>query len=168
MSKIVYALSYQEFVTSMEMSRLNDDNISSRTRNCIIEIMGEQDLLVHPFYFKTDHKNVLRVLFDDVDEPLHIPLLGDVPDERIYIPVVPMSEDQGDMIIEFIHDNQKADVFIVHCAAGVSRSAGVARFIDWKMNANDLLFHQNNPHILPNQRIFSMLVKIEQEKYFLY
>jgi predicted protein tyrosine phosphatase len=70
---------------------------------------NEADL--HP-----DWAAVLRLEFDDVairGDHLH-----------------GISEDQARQIIEFLNAVQdKADKIVVHCLAGVSRSAGVAKFI---------------------------------------
>lgn len=162
LQKIIYALSYQEFVSNMSIGKITDDTVEKKTASCIIEIMGEQDLLCFPFWFKKDHPNVLRLLFDDVDEPLHIKLFGEPEDGMDRIPVVPMNEHQGKQIVKFVEDNKDKNSFIVHCAAGISRSAAVAKYINYRFNEeeDDYLFNKNNPHIRPNQRIFSMLKEI--------
>jgi len=135
---------------------LHEYNIEEK-KAAIIEIMGEQDLLIHPFYFKHEHHNVLRLCFDDVDTELTVKLLGNIKDSREYIPVIPMNEGQGKRIVEFVEANQDANVFIVHCAAGFSRSGAVAKFIDEAINEDSTVFNQNNKCIKPNQRILSIL-----------
>lgn len=160
--KKAYALSYQEFKASLDYVGITDDNVESKDKTALIEIMGEQYLLIHPFYFKKDHSNVIRLVFDDVDEPLHVPLLGDVPDEREYIPVVPMNEEQGKLIVEFVKANQNVGTFIVHCAAGVSRSGAVAKFITEYFGGEDKDFYKLNPYTKPNQRILTILRNLVQ------
>lgn len=164
--KPCYALSYREFKASMDVSKVIDENVESK-KSAIIEIMGEQDLLKMPFWFKQDHSNVLRLIFDDVDEPLKIWSIGHPDDdEREYIPVVPMSEEQGKLIVEFVKANFEASSFIIHCTAGISRSAGVAYFINEFINEcfgkTDEWFRQINPHTSPNQRIINILRKLSK------
>lgn len=160
MSKLVYALSYREFIDTMHNNKVTEENIEERL-GAIIEIMGEQDFMFFPFYFKHEHHNVLRLTFDDVDERLDVKLFGEPQDNgREYIPVVPMSEDQAKLIIKFVEANENAKAFFVHCAAGISRSAAVAKWIDQKFNTDDTIFNVNNPIIKPNQRILSILRKL--------
>lgn len=157
--KPVYALSYREFCASMDYNKVDDSNVESKN-SAVIEIMGEQDLLIHPFWFKKDHMNVLRLCFDDVDEALTTKLLGDIYDEREYIPVVPMSIEQGKKIFDFVKENLLAKSFIIHCAAGVSRSAAVALFINGYFGGDWHHFKQINPHTKPNIRIVKILNRI--------
>lgn len=157
---LVYALSYTQFIDAMHYNKVTEENVEARP-GAIIEIMGEQDLRFLPFYFKHEHHNVLRLTFDDVDERLDIKLFGEPQDDgREYIPVVPMSEEQAKLIIKFVEANENAKVFFVHCAAGISRSGAVAKWIDQKFNEDDTVFNVNNPHIIPNQRILSILRKL--------
>lgn len=160
--KRAYALSYQQFKASLDYASITDDNVESKDKTALIEIMGEQDILSAPFYFKKDHPNVIRLMFDDVDEPLHVSLLGDVPDEREYVPVVPMSEEQGKLILDFVKKNDSVGNFIVHCAAGVSRSGAVAKFITEYFGGEDKDFYKLNPYTKPNQRILTILRNLSQ------
>lgn len=157
----VHALSYKEFKGVMEHYKWiegTNTDMSLFNKIAIIEIMGEQDLLVFPFWFKFDYSNVLKLLFDDVDEPLHIPLLGEPAlDEREYVPVVPMSKYQGKKILDFIRQHTHVTNFIVHCAAGISRSAAVALFIKEYFKIDEIVFNQQNPYIKPNMRIVNIL-----------
>lgn len=153
-------MSYVEFVDAMTKNSVNNSNIENFKEDCIIEIMGEQDLLVHPFYFKNDNHNVLRLLFDDVDTELTAPLLGDIRDDREYIPVVPMSEVQAHLILRFIEFNKEAKRFFIHCAAGISRSAAVAKFVAEYFNVPNKAFDEMNPSIQPNIRILLMLRRL--------
>lgn len=160
--KPVYALSYHQFCASLEVAKIDDTNVETK-KSALIEIMGEQDLLSAPFHFKEDHPNVLRLLFDDVDEPLHIPLLGEFADGREYIPVVPMSMEQGKKIVDFVKVNKDVYNFIVHCAAGISRSGAIAKFINEYFGGDEWHFKHLNPHTKPNIRILSILRNLNQE-----
>jgi predicted protein tyrosine phosphatase len=157
--KPVHAMSYREFCHTMEYNKIDDSNVEAYPSG-IIEIMGEQDLLFFPFWFKQNHSNVLRLCFDDVDEPLNVKLLRDIEDKREYIPVVAMSHEQGKEIVSFVKANEDKKSFIIHCAAGVSRSAGVALFINDYFSGDWYHFKQVNPNTKPNIRIVKILTKI--------
>lgn len=162
--KPAQALSYREFKVNMDHLKVTDETVDSYKRSAIIEIMGEQDLIYMPFHFKKDHHNVLRLLFDDVDVPMSIWSIGHPDDDdRECIPVIPMSEEQGKLIIEFIKANSEVNNFIIHCAAGVSRSAGVAKFINEYFGGTDREYYQFNPYTKPNQRILNILRKLSQQ-----
>jgi predicted protein tyrosine phosphatase len=160
--KPVYALSWHSFCATMQHNKVDDSNIESRT-SAIIEIMGEQDLLGMPFYFKEDHPNVIRLIFDDVLEDLQvIKIAGYGGDTREYIPVVVMKEEQGRQIVKFVRTNEKAVNFIIHCAAGVSRSGAVAKFINEVFGGTDREFHFLNPYVKPNYVVLNMLRNLQQ------
>jgi len=160
---IALALSWNQFGAMVAREHLNDENVSLKNKACFIEIIGEQDLLRMPHWFQKDHPNVLRLLFDDVDEPLQVPLLG--RDKREYISVVPMSEEQGKAILAFIEQNSHADVCVVHCAAGVKRSGAVAQFINDWADIDYFTARSLNPSTKPNARILSILRNVYRDKY---
>lgn len=163
--KQVYALSWHKFCATMEHTGVTDDNVESKDKTALIEIMGEQDLLSMPHHFKKDHPNVLRLLFDDVDEPYKVFKLGstgDEPYEREFRMVVPMTKEQGQQILDFIKKNKDVGNFMVHCAAGVSRSAAVAKFITEYFGGEDKDFYKLNPYTHPNARILTILRNLSQ------
>lgn len=157
-----YALSWWQFTHLCKEAKIDDTNVGT-VKQAFIELMGEQDILSAPWVFNQDHSNVLRLMFDDVDEPLHVPLVGDIPDNREYIPVVPMSEAQGQQILDFVRANEDKKVFIVHCAAGVSRSGAVAKFIMEYFGETHLEYWMINKNTQPNIRIVNILRKLNEE-----
>lgn len=163
--KRAYALSYQQFKASLDYAGITDDNVESKDKTALIEIMGEQNILSAPFYFKKDHPNVIRLMFDDVDESYKVFKLDgtdDIIDEREFRMLVPMNEEQGKLIVEFVKANQNVGNFIVHCAAGVSRSGAVAKFITEYFGGEDKDFYKLNPYTKPNQRILTILRNLVQ------
>lgn len=165
--KPAYALSYSEFADQMKKHALDDSNIETK-KSALIEIAGEQDAL-EMLYFKQDHSNVLRILFDDVDEPYKVYIMGElsagqvIEDEREYRMVVPMSVEQGKQILEFVKKHRDATNFIVHCAAGISRSGAVAKFITEYFGGDDRGYVFLNPHTQPNSRILKILRELSQQ-----
>lgn len=163
--KPAYALSWLEFKNIIEVSR--KDNVDL-TKYAFIEIMGQQDLLTHHWILKGPahpfdmeaSDNILQLCFDDVDEPLAIPILGELEDEREYNHVLPMNEHQAIIIINFVKLHQDKRSFLVHCAAGVSRSGAVAQFIMEYFGGTHEEYKRLNPYTVPNQRILNILRKL--------
>ena len=89
-----------------------------------------------PAILRQNHqtKGVLRLEFEDVD--------GDQPDA--------MTTEQAEAIANFINEHKDSiDIIVVHCEAGVSRSAGVAAAISLVVNGDDTKFF-HNPKFCPN------------------
>jgi len=89
---------------------------------------------------------VLRLQFHDLDPKVH----GQVKSYVIF------SEDQALQIIRFMRAHQdEHDVLIVHCEAGISRSAGVAKFVAYVYGLAFLESYSNY-----NRHVFNTLVRI--------
>lgn len=80
-----------------------------------------------------DHSNHLIMVFPDNNNPL--------------------STDEAKKILSFINDN-KERTFLVHCWAGISRSAAIAKFINEYMEADDVILNHYNMH---NRAVLSAL-----------
>lgn len=89
---------------------------------------------------------VLRLEFHDIDV-----------DEE---PYVMMTEEMAKHIVDFVRDMaQEVEGFLVHCNAGVSRSAAVAM---WIAEEFDLPF--NRSYQLHNKHVYKMLREAAQDK----
>lgn len=87
-------------------------------------------------------KDVIHLVFDDVETDC-------MPENP------PINEGQARAIVKFCMKNIDDDVdqIIVHCDAGVSRSAGVAAAITkWYYNEDEQFF--NNSQYVPNMRCY--------------
>lgn len=159
--KKCHALSHHEFVASMEEAKVDDTNVESK-KSALIEIMGQYDLGYMPWHFKEDHSNVLRITFDDVDKIINIGLshrlAGGKEDRFAY----PMTEEQGKTILDFIRANEDKDNFIIHCAAGISRSGAVAKFANELFGGEERDYWAVNPYTHPNARILGILRNLSQ------
>lgn len=83
---------------------------------------------------------VLRVKFDDV--------------ERDYKNEHCITKEDAENIVKFVNKNKnKVDEFIVHCEAGVSRSAGVGAAIMKALNGDDWDIFKN-PLKCPNMKCY--------------
>jgi predicted protein tyrosine phosphatase len=89
--------------------------------------------------------NLLRVCFHDYDGT------EDWISDKYYIP---FDDTRANTIREFIenyHSSNKQHSLIVHCFAGVSRSAAIAKY------ASDITGVNITPHPNYNRRVYSML-----------
>jgi predicted protein tyrosine phosphatase len=69
-----------------------------------------------------------------------------------------MDEFQANQIVEFVKKIPEKAIILVHCTAGVCRSGAVAEVIDLFLNDDPERFYQENPYILPNAHVKTMLV----------
>lgn len=87
---------------------------------------------------------VLRLKFDDV--------------ERDYKNEHCITKEDAENIVNFVNKNKnKVDKFIVHCEAGVSRSAGVGAAIMKALNGDDWDVFKN-PLKCPNMKCYRMVL----------
>ncbi len=100
---------------------------------------------------KTLFKNVLEIKFWDLEED--------------YCQYKTITPDQGATIRKFINEN---DIFLVHCEAGISRSAGVAKAIECiKWHNSDKYYAstnvpedsiRNHTRYSPNNTVFDTVI----------
>jgi hypothetical protein len=86
-----------------------------------------------------------RVAFHDID--------------RTSIGYQLMTIEDAQSIVEFVHAHaENVEGFVVHCKAGISRSAGVAK---WIAHAFDLPF--NHDYALYNHYVYSLLLNVNSQ-----
>ena len=114
----VYIFSQRQFDKVMSDMGWNDSTIAKINNAAIISICNTDGSMEH--WFKEQHNNVLNLDFDDNEHP--------IPGYEIQS----MTERQAKMIVNFFKKHIDVEYFIVHCEAGISRSAAVATcFIDF-------------------------------------
>jgi len=96
----------------MKFAALHENYIQKETVLISIQDPNDKDDLS---LYHEKFKDVLSIRFFDVEEDLHVKAGG--------FPVIPINDEEAKTIAEFIVKNKK-EQFIIHCAAGVSRSAG--------------------------------------------
>lgn len=152
----VFIMGKSQFNKLMESNDLTDINVEAKGKN--IALISINDTLggwSEP-WFKEDHANVLRLWFDDVENDLQVS-----PTNRRQCKA--FTEEQAKQVVEFI-DRNKDKNFIVHCAAGISRSGAVGRFISDYLGTDKDRFKNMNPHILPNSHVSRLLHKVLWER----
>jgi predicted protein tyrosine phosphatase len=154
--KKIYALSYHRFVETLSCRNIDDSNVFKQN-TAFIQI-GDIDREAKEDYEFTlkDAENVIGLRFDDCDEEIRIKILG--TDE--YEVREPMSEEQAQILYNFIEANKDKETFLVHCRAGQSRSGGVVSFLGEYFNIPEREIRWMSPRIHPNRRIVNILNKI--------
>lgn len=96
-------------------------------------------------WFKQDSDNVINLDFADIGTYQLFEVKG-------------MSDDQSGQLYEFIKRNLGKD-FYIHCAAGMSRSQGVARFITdcFPDIYSKESLRKENPCLTPNFHVVNLL-----------
>ena len=141
----------------LETFLITEGRIKPKTAFIQIKGVNDPDMV----FILEEDENVLSLEFDDADEPLEPHTL----DGFTYVGVYPMTEDQAEKIVDFVIKNLELRIdLIVHCRAGQSRSAGVAKFVSEIQGEKDYAFYLRNPNAKPNRRIISMLHKKYQER----
>jgi len=142
----VLVLSKLEFNRDMMENKLNDENIED-ANIALISINGTSGN--EESWFKQDHSNVLRLWFDDVITDI---IISPKESYRVF------TQEQADKAIDFIQKNKKRN-FIIHCAAGISRSGSIGRFIVDYLEGDREYFEEHNKHILPNPKVSQLLYR---------
>lgn len=65
--------------------------------------------------------------------------------------------EHAQQIKEFVDANIKAQHFIIHCDAGISRSGAVGTWVNYYLGCDEKIFHEKNPNIHPNKSVFRKL-----------
>lgn len=105
-----------------------------------------------PYDISCNFKNVLEISFWDIEED--------------FCEYVAITDEQGSVIKDFINKN---DLFLVHCEAGISRSAGVAKAIECIKWFNSDVYEyetslcddsiRNHPRYSPNHKVFKTIME---------
>ena len=117
----------------------NVRNISKKA--IVISITSSGDKF--PIFQEQINTKVLFLQFDDVDA-----------NDTKY---KPMTKSQAFKIAEFVNEHLAAELCIVHCDAGISRSAAVAAAIGKFVN-NDDMFIFGRPKFAPNAHVYHLML----------
>lgn len=68
-----------------------------------------------------------------------------------------ITQEQANQIAAFVKRNEFIETLIVHCDAGISRSAGIAAAISkWYFGTDEAVF--DNPQYIPNMRCYNLMI----------
>lgn len=112
--------------------------------SAIISITNKEDPKVN-FFKKANIKKILRLSFDDVE-------FGDKIGQSI-------TKEDAEKIVSFVDFciNKKVKLLIVHCTAGVSRSAGVCAGIMKALTGDDMQIFEDGKYC-PNMTCYSTVL----------
>lgn len=120
-------------------------------KKCVIVSINDKADVRNNFHNNSNIKAICSLFFDDVE--------GDEPNC--------MTRDDADKIIgfvnQYINDTNDIEEIIVHCGAGVSRSAGVCAALMLILTGDDSDIF-NNPKFCPNMHCYRLVL----ESYFGY
>lgn len=149
------------FWNLLKKDNINDSNVESKGDTYFISINSTEGNDNEP-YFKEKHPNVLTLFFDDCNEHMKHPVIG-YPGE--FYEQIPMSGEQALEVVNFVEKmNENSNVYI-HCTAGISRSGAVGAFISDYFGMGWDKFKFDNPQVIPNSHVSSLLKKMYYGKY---
>jgi len=140
---------------------ITDSNVENQDDTYFISINSTEGNDMEP-YFKEKHSNVLTLYFDDCNEYKKHPIIGCSGE---FYEQIPMSEEQALEVVNFVEKMNDTSKVYVHCTAGVSRSGAVGAFINDYFGRSWDKFKFDNPQVIPNSHISSLLKKIYYGKY---
>ena len=127
------------------MSRTNARRHSFRSTMDDCAIISISDITAEPnrFHDNSHIKGICRLFFDDVEG------------HDAYC----MTRADAEKIIQFVNTHiNNVDEIIVHCFAGISRSAGVCAALMLILTGNDMEIF-NNPRFCPNMHCYRMVLE---------
>jgi predicted protein tyrosine phosphatase len=81
--------------------------------------------------------NVLNLSFDDTEE-------------QIQDKFILFDEQMADEIVNFVHNNENKNLFVIHCLMGISRSGAVGEVLSDYFKIPYEKFKRDNPQVIPN------------------
>jgi predicted protein tyrosine phosphatase len=173
-------------ISEIEANRLNNQSVFSISDDLIKGIVGREEIIKYSENdfkeLKKDKDTVIISITDPDKSSLSDDMLNkfkdslsiqfwDIEKGNEVGNYIPISEEKGYIIKEFILKN-KNNNFIVHCEAGISRSAGVglAIYMLIRDNGDDYLFATSpNPitahhRYHPNWSVFDAITKVKEKK----
>ncbi len=91
----------------------------------------------------------MEQMLEELDSPYAVYSFADID-----VGPTGMSERQAESILRFVTANRDCN-FVVHCWAGISRSSGVAKFINEYLDINDLCLRNYKGY---NRRVYNKMM----------
>lgn len=152
----VSVLNKMQFDQLMIDNKITDETVETRDSVIFISIVDTDKLNEYAIpYFKKNHENVLNLQFDDCE---HDGESSPTQSERTKA----FSIEQAKEVFDFVKKHRDKETCIVHCMAGIARSAGVGFFINGYCRGDWTQFKQENPQICPNPRVLRMLNQVKR------
>lgn len=160
---------FQGFKKILETNNWNDSNLPDNAAFISICDIEKGNFSPDDFAYEThllsdNHDNVINLDFDDI---CGYTLADQFPNDERFLDnhARGLNDEQAEKLFDFIELHINDDIY-VHCAAGVSRSQGVIRFILDCYPERDNETNPNNPCAFPNIHVVSLLKKQYRKKYY--
>lgn len=138
----IWVLPKVEFKSIMDNNNINEENVDEFVKYAFICINDSTGNFYHKPIFNDGHHNVLNLEFDDVITECEYK---------------EFTKEHAKQVIEFINNNKTVNSFMIHCAAGISRSGAIGQFILDYFSGDKDFFKKTNRHILPNGKVLRLL-----------
>ena len=149
----VIVFSKKDFIDFIKYNNIDSEFIDLiKNRFAFISINDSDGDYFHKPIFDKDYDNFITLYFDDITSE-------DAKSPTNKGKTKMFSIEDAKKIVSFVKKNCGKN-FIVHCAAGISRSGAVGTFINDFCQYNYENFRNNNRGIIPNQFIYSTLKKV--------
>jgi len=149
----IYVLHKTAFDEVMRSHNITMENVESFVGTCFISIVGTLFSNAEVPFFSFNKSNVIVLRFDDIDHDCMVS--GGIAKA--------MTIEQARELFEFIKRNANKETFILHCAAGISRSGAVGYFINEYFGGDWETFKKTNPQVYSNIHVLTLLRKIRAE-----
>ena len=146
----VFVVSKHHFNSILNEYKINDETVENFKDNAFISI-NDFTGSFSDHLLEKDHDNYISLNFDDITEEEQ-----KSPTNKGQTKVI--SDEDIEKIVEFVKKH-KDKTFIVHCAAGISRSGAVGLFINDYFGYDYKEFKKDNPYIIPNRYIYNKLIE---------
>jgi len=120
--------SQYDFEQMCKNKHLNDSNVEF-TKDAYVCVHNSKDM--SPF-FKEEHFNVLNLFFDDWT-PEEVEKM---PNDDFKRNLVLFNQNMANQLKNFLNENKNANVWHVHCLAGISRSGAIALWLANNLGLN--------------------------------
>jgi predicted protein tyrosine phosphatase len=149
----VRVLSKNMFDTLLPRMRIDESNVDTQNA-AFISIVNSDS--IGTSYFKNEHSNVLKLVFDDTTSQENHRRIKQGQSE-----LTVFSREQAQQILDFVNKHKDVETFYVHCLAGRSRSGAVGTFINDIYGSQTFeQFLQSNTTVSPNYYILALLRRV--------
>ena len=155
----LWCTSFEGFRKLLNDNNWDDNNLPDNVAFisiCDTEKINDQSNYTYETHLLSDnHDNVINLDFDDI---CGYSMIDIFPDDEMVIgnTTKGLTDKQAEQLYNFIETNIDKDIY-VHCAAGISRSQGIVRFILDCYPDRENEMNPDNPCKYPNIHVVSLL-----------
>lgn len=137
-------------VDILVLNKSEAENYKPILPTAVISITAPENELAR-FVFTDRFLGILRLQFHDINEP----------SDKYRL----MSKEDAKRVVDFMYQfEQEAQMFLIHCEAGLSRSAGVAAALSWLLNGDDNYFYSYafRPNAFCRRKVIELAIESKE------